>query len=192
MFAVALFSHTQTTITRATHNDKLIWDKHYTGQNQAKGIANLEERRQASKCPLCDSVDAKHHWIRECAGLAAGERANCRAALQQAISAQRDKRNYDSETIMDIAETLAFEHKIGADIWISIRSCYFVLLLHNMHSYPPTPNTAHHHPTSDVAQGIWEDPKGDPILLYHPILLHTYNCDKCCFRSNSHLHSIGL
>ena len=65
LFAAALFSQTQTTITRASHNVKLIWDKHYTGQNQAKGIANLEERRLASKCPLCDNIDTQHHWIRE-------------------------------------------------------------------------------------------------------------------------------
>ena len=55
MIAAALFSQIRATITRASHNIKIIWDKHYTGQNQAKGIEDLEERRLASKCPLCDN-----------------------------------------------------------------------------------------------------------------------------------------
>ena len=54
---------------------------------------DLEERHLASKFPLCDNIDTQHHWIRECAeGDLVIERTNCRAALQQAISAERDKR----------------------------------------------------------------------------------------------------
>ena len=41
-----------------------------------------------------------------------------RVDLQQAISAAKDEHHQDSEAIMDIAITLAFEHEVGADIWI--------------------------------------------------------------------------
>ena len=119
IFAAQIFAQPNATLSTASLNVKLIWDKHWHGGNQTKHIEDAVARDMESACPLCDLPDSQDHWLRHCQidGIRY-VRDNYDRAQTRAIEAEEAKKHFDSATIMSIAQRLVKEHPDGASAWV--------------------------------------------------------------------------